>query len=63
MQAQEATPRSFECPRFGGHWLSFPQLFDECHADIGVAQRPEGCLCSHTGHLYRGLDTKTDPSS
>ena len=34
-----------------------------CHADIGVAQRPEGCLCSHIGHLYRGLDTKTDSSS
>ncbi len=29
-------------------------------SDMSVAQGPEGCLCSHIGHLYRGLDTHTD---
>ncbi len=41
-------------------WLR--ELFDDAHSAIRTltAQRPEVCLCCHIGHLYRGLDIKTD---
>ncbi len=52
----------FDCPHFGGlggHWLSFARLCDDAHGAmqaLSVAQKPEGCLCSYIGHLYRGLE-------
>ncbi len=35
----------------------------QTYRDVRVARSREGCLCSHIGHLYRGIGTETDSSS